>query len=45
MSERWMVVYEDMTWYEVDLSCAPDTCEVFIYKDKKKVKCKKNQRE
>ena len=36
-----MVVYEDMTWYEVDVNCASDTCEVFIYKDKKKVKGKK----
>jgi len=41
MDQRWMLVYEDMTWYEVDVNCNDDLCEVFIYKDKKKIKAKK----
>jgi len=41
MDKRWMVVYEDMTWYEVDFNCESDLCEVYIYKDKKKIKAKK----
>lgn len=36
-----MLVYEDMTWYEVDVNCDDDQCEVFLYKDKKKIKAKK----
>ncbi|PLX68250.1 MAG: hypothetical protein C0602_08670 [Denitrovibrio sp.] len=41
MAQRWMLVYEDMTWYEVDVNCSDDLCEIFIYKDKKKIKAKK----
>jgi len=41
MDHRWMLVYEDMTWYEVDVNCDDDQCEVFLYKDKKKIKAKK----
>jgi len=41
MEHRWMVVYEDMRWFEVDLRCESDICELYIYKDKKKLKVKK----
>jgi len=36
-----MIVYEDMNWYEVDITCEESTCEVYIYKTKKKLKAKK----
>jgi hypothetical protein len=41
MSNRWMLVYEDMTWFEVDVNCEESQCEVYVYKDKKKLKTKK----
>jgi hypothetical protein len=41
MQERWMIVYEDMNWYEVDIKCEEDNCEVYIYKSKKRIKAKK----
>jgi len=41
MENRWMLVYEDMTWQEVDINCEDNGCEVYIYKNKKKVKAKK----
>lgn len=41
MENRWMLVYEDMTWQEVDVNCEENSCEVFVYKNKKKIKAKK----
>lgn len=41
MEKKWMIVYEDMTWYEVDLNCTEDLCEVYIYKDRKRINTKK----
>jgi len=41
MEHRWMLVYEDMTWQEVDISCDDSQCEVYIYKNRKKIKGKK----
>ena len=41
MNQRWMLVYEDMTWYEVDVQCESDKCEVYLYKDKRKIKASK----
>lgn len=41
MNQRWMVVYEDMTWYEVSVQCEADKCEVYVYRDKKKIKAAK----
>ncbi|WP_052293505.1 hypothetical protein ACMC5R_08070 [Deferribacteres bacterium DY0037] len=36
-----MLVSEDMTWQEVDLHCEPENCEVYVYKDKKKIQGRK----
>jgi len=41
MNHRWMLVNEDMTWFEVNIECAESQCELYIYKDKKKIKAKK----
>eukprot|EP00824_Muranothrix_gubernata_P017845 TRINITY_DN36425_c0_g1_i1.p2 TRINITY_DN36425_c0_g1~~TRINITY_DN36425_c0_g1_i1.p2 ORF type:complete len:102 (-),score=6.05 TRINITY_DN36425_c0_g1_i1:7-276(-) len=30
-----------MTWHEVDIQCEDNGCEVYLYKDKKKIKAKK----
>lgn len=41
MDNRWMVVYEDMTWFEADVKCESDQCVIYIYKDKKNIKASK----
>jgi hypothetical protein len=41
MEARWMLVNEDMTWQEVDISCAGEGCDVYVYKNKKKLKFSK----
>ncbi|MGE4319313.1 MAG: hypothetical protein AB7E96_10485 [Deferribacterales bacterium] len=41
MNERWMAVFEDMTWYDAKLDCEGDTCEMYLYTNKKKIKVKK----
>lgn len=38
MNNRWMLVYEDMTWQEVRLDCDKERCEIYVYKDKKTIK-------
>ena len=41
MEERWMAVFEDMNWYDAKLDCDGDACEMYIYKQNRKMKVKK----
>lgn len=41
MEERWMAVFEDMNWYEAKLECEENSCEMYIYTKKQKIKVKK----
>ncbi|TCK62647.1 hypothetical protein [Seleniivibrio woodruffii] len=41
MEARWMAVFEDMTWYDAELTCEGEVCELYIYNKKQKIKTKK----